>query len=108
MSKITNLLALIILTLFLSGCKGLFLPMTMDLEVPDGPPEYQAGWQDGCSSALSAGGYGSAKFHKLSMGDGSYQHDSTYQSAWGSGWFACVIQAGGYTGHTGINASPFD
>ncbi|MES2677619.1 MAG: hypothetical protein V4612_04830 [Pseudomonadota bacterium] len=92
----------------LSSCNFLFQPLTLDLKVPNGPPEYQAGWHDGCSSALSFGGFHASKFHKLTMGDGTYQHDQTYQNAWGSGWFACATQSGDYTAFPGIGTAPFE
>jgi len=98
---------LIIINL-ISSCNLLFKPLTLPTKVPDGPPEYQAGWHDGCSSALAAGGYVSGKFHKFGMGNGIYQHDPSYQNAWGSGWFACVTATGGYANFPGVSTAPFD
>ncbi len=94
--------------LLLSSCDAMFRPLTLDLKVPNGPPEYQAGWHDGCSSALSFGGFTSSRFYKLTMGDGIYQHDPVYQSAWGSGWFACATQSGDYTAFPGLNKAPLE
>jgi hypothetical protein len=90
------------------SCKGMFEPMTADFEVPEGPPEYRAGWHDGCSTALSAGGFTSGKFHKLTFGGGTYTHDPAYQGAWTAGWYACVTQAGDYQSLPGMNTAPFD
>ena len=103
-------LSIIVVTILsLGGCVGIFQPMGMaDIEVPAGPPEFQAGWHDGCSSAFSAGGFLAGKFHKLSMGTGIYQHDSAYQSAWSSGWFACSIRAGSFTNLQGIGNAPLE
>lgn len=108
--KFYNLMNKIILLtfLFLTGCNFMFQPLTLDLKVPDGPPEYQAGWHDGCSTALSLGGFHAAKMHKLTLGDGTFQHDPVYQSAWSSGWFACAVQAGDYTGLPGFNSAPLE
>lgn len=93
---------------FLGSCASIFKPITISMEVPDGPPEYRAGWHDGCSSALSAGNSVSGKFQKFGMGNGIYQHDPAYQNAWGSGWFACVTSAGSYTNFSGMSTAPFD
>lgn len=108
--KFYNLMNKIILLtfLFLTGCNFMFQPLTLDLKVPDGPPEYQAGWHDGCSTALSLGGFHAAKMHKLTLGDGTFQHDPVYQGAWSSGWFACAVQAGDYTGLPGFNSAPLE
>ena len=94
--------------LWLSGCSWMFQPLTMDMTVPDGPPEYRAGWHDGCSSALSFGGFHAAKFHKLTMGNGMYQHDPVYQSAWSSAWFSCATQSGDYQAFPGMSSAPFE
>ena len=93
----------------LGSCIGIFQPMGMgNIEVPSGPPEFQAGWHDGCSSALSAGPFLAGKFHDFSMGTGIYQHEAVYQSAWTSGWFACNVKANDFTRFQGINTAPFE
>jgi hypothetical protein len=103
-----KILIIFFISLILGGCIGIFQPIGMgNIEVPPGPPEFQAGWHNGCSSAFSAGGFAAGKFYKLSMGTGIYQHDPVYQSAWQSGWFACVTRAGGFSGFQGINTAPF-
>jgi len=53
---IRNILFLLILTISFS-CRlptnfGFNQPITLDLTVPDGPPEFKAGWYAGCNTAL--------------------------------------------------------
>ena len=93
---------------FLANCNIIFQPLTAEMAVPEGPPEYRAGWHDGCSSALSIGGFASAAFHKKTFGDGVYQHDPVYQTAWGNGWFSCITQAGQYKGLPGMATAPLE
>ncbi len=103
-----NLLLSLTIIILTNGCASIFKPLTLKMEVPDGPPEYRAGWHDGCSSAIAAGNTVSGKFQKFGMGSGIYQHDPAYQNAWSSGWFACVTASGGYTNFPSINTAPFD
>jgi hypothetical protein len=105
--KLIKLLPTLILLISLCGCKGLFEPLTAKFDVPDGPPEYQAGWHDGCSTALTSGGFASGRFHEFTLGSGIYQHDEIYQIAWTSGWYACVTQAGNYASSPGMSTAPF-
>jgi hypothetical protein len=100
------LLINILIVCSLSGCAYLTRPVTLEVDVPEGPPEFRAGWHDGCSSALTAGGFLAGRFNKMSMGTGIYQHSSIYQTAWGSGWFACVTASGGYTGMPSHGSAP--
>jgi major membrane immunogen (membrane-anchored lipoprotein) len=92
-----NKVIILISLLFLSGC--FTRAFTTNIEVPDGPPEYQAGWHDGCSTSFSASAFSNARFSKMTMGNGMYQHDQVYQTAWSHGWYACTIQTGNFVGH---------
>ncbi len=83
-------------------------PSTTRLEVPDGPPEYKAGWHDGCSSALSSLGFRNARFYRQDFGSGIYHQDSLYQTAWSSAWFACSAQVGDFVSHPGLNVGPLE
>lgn len=94
----------ILIIFLLSGCYT--RAATLYLDVPDGPPEYKAGWHDGCQSALSAGGFWNGKFYNFSMGNGAYQHDQVYITAWGNGWFSCVTSSGAFTGFPTYNTAP--
>lgn len=95
--RISTLLVVLVL---LSSCRardnfGFFQPITMNLTVPDGPAEFQAGWHAGCNSALSNKAFTNAwvyrKGNSLDMGSGVYQHSSVFQTGWGQGWFGCYI-----------------
>lgn len=78
---------------------GFYAPMTMDLTVPDGPPEYKAGWHDGCSSSLAVSGFQNARFNPLTMGNGMYQHDQLYQLGYSNAIAICAIHPGDFTAH---------
>jgi len=95
-------IALIILTIFLlTSCRQIkgdaFYNMaTLDMRVPDGPEEYQAGWHAGCRSALSNRDFANGAVYREAngaptMGSGIYQHSSIFQGGWANGWFACII-----------------
>jgi len=96
--------AIILLLLITFGCRapdnfGFYQPITMSLKVPDGPAEYQAGWHAGCRTALSQKEFANASVylrdnHGPDMGNGIYQHDPSFQTGWGQGWFACVLHIG--------------
>jgi hypothetical protein len=115
-SKITkNIMVIFLAFLMLYSCRfpdnfGFFQPITMDLKVPDGPPEFKAGWHNGCKSALGmrtfANSYvyqnkGSAEF-----GNGVYQHDQTYNSAWSNAFFVCATYAGTFVSYHSLKFAP--
>ena len=99
----------IVILFSLSSCAGFYEPITLDLEVPDGPPDYRAGWYDGCRSGLSVKRFANAFVYDVSFGSGAHQHSPLYQSAWGSGWFSCYIGANTFVGMGPLAAgkSPF-
>ena len=82
------------------------------MTVPDGPPEFKAGWYAGCKSGASLKTFANnAVFQKKSgpdIGSGVYTHDPVYQSAWGQGWFACSIYIGNFVGRSSMEFSPLD
>ena len=83
----------------LTACGGFYKPHTLRMEVPNGPPEFQAGWHDGCSSALNTMGFQNARFMPLTLGSGIYQHDPIYQMAYGKAVFSCATMTGDFMGH---------
>lgn len=101
MKKVTLLLLTILM--LTTSCRkiqgsGFYNIPTLDMRVPDGPEEYQAGWHAGCRSGLSNGDFLNATVYRESngaptMGSGIYQHSSVFQNAWSNGWFACIIHA---------------
>lgn len=71
---------------------GFYQPITMRMIVPDGTPEFKAGWYAGCKTALGVGknfanGW---VYDGPDFGSGVYQHDPVYQSAWTNAYFNCV------------------
>ena len=106
MIKIINFIVVSIATLFLVSCEsmpdnfGFYQPITLRMTVPDGPPEYKAGWHDGCRSGLSIQRFANSAVYQdgkgVYFGNGVYQHDGIFQMGWSHGWFSCVI-------HTGVN-----
>jgi hypothetical protein len=83
----------------LAGCSGFYKPVTMDLQVPDGPPEFQAGWHDGCSTGLAISGFQNARFVPITAGNGIYQHDPIYQMAHSKALSTCTAQPGFFISH---------
>jgi hypothetical protein len=95
---------------------GFYQPITLQVATPDGPPEYKAGWHDGCKSALSTklfqnswvyqgreGARGGAEF-----GNGIYQHDSMYQTGWGQAWFSCMLTTDEFVKKPAMQQAPLD
>ncbi|MDX2082918.1 MAG: hypothetical protein SFV53_02900 [Rickettsiales bacterium] len=91
---------------------GFYNPITLDMRVPDGPPEYKAGWHDGCQTGSSIKSFANNdSFQKdggPNFGSGVYTHDPVYQSGWSQGWFACVINISNFVGNHSMRFSPLD
>lgn len=85
----------ILLFFFIASCKGFYEPVTLDVEIPDGPAEYKSGWRAGCRSGLAASraNFANSFVYNVDFGTGIYTHDSLFARGWGNGWFACVIHA---------------
>lgn len=90
----TSVLKKISLILFglvvLGGCR----PTELYFVKPQGPPEYQLGWQDGCDSGLSAQGgimnkmlYGFKKRPELG-------NSEQYKQGWNEGFTYCRFVLG--------------
>lgn len=98
----TNLLKNILLYFLLSlstSClhgEGFNQPATLRLEVPPGPPEFQAGWRAGCRSALATKAFANSWVYTNDYGNGTLQHDRAYARGWGYGWFACVLHTANF------------
>lgn len=96
-----NILLIILTVFLLSSCRKIqgdsfYNMVTLDMRVPDGPEEYQAGWHAGCRSGLANRDFANAAVYRSpngapDMGSGIYQHSTVFQNAWGQGWFACII-----------------
>lgn len=64
-------------------------PLPYYIEKPDGPPDYQLGWQDGCDSKLSQ----SPGFYKLVYGFKKRPEmidNNLYNQGWSNGFFYCA------------------
>lgn len=77
---------------------GFYNPITLKMTVPDGPPEYKAGWYDGCRSGSSLKSFANNTVFRKdagpNFGSGVYAHDAAYQTGWGQGWFSCSNHIG--------------
>ena len=80
----------------IGGCTPFHHPWIMDLDVPDGPREFKAGWWDGCRSALSVKKTANSMPYNVTFGNGIWQHDSVYQSAWATAFTSCTARAGNF------------
>jgi hypothetical protein len=113
--KLIKNLSILIMVLYCASCRlpdnlGFYQPITLRMTVPDGPPEFKAGWQAGCKTALGMGKnfanawvYGGADF-----GSGVYQHDPVYQSAWSTAYFNCVTHAMDFTEYHSMMKGPLE
>ena len=97
----------LLLIIFFSGCTTwLHHPATMQLDVPDGPPAFKAGWYDGCRSGLSAKRFANNMVYDVTFGNGIYQGDPKYQLGWSLAMTTCVARAGNFTAQHFMKHSP--
>lgn len=103
--------------IFLTSCHlpdnfGFYQPILLDMKVPEGPAEYQAGWYAGCSSALSskASFANSWVYNKgyPDFGSGVYQHDPLFRAGWGQAFFSCALRVGDFVGGNAIKTGPLE
>jgi hypothetical protein len=90
------------------GCNAFHNPMFMAMEVPDGPPEFKAGWHDGCQSGLGTKKSSNSSVYYANFGSGIYQHDPVYQRAWSSAFYTCYVIGGRATANNIFALSPAD
>ena len=97
----------LLLIIFFSGCTTWFHhPATMQLDVPEGPPEFKAGWYDGCRSALSIRSFANSMVYNVTFGNGIYQGDSRYQLGWSLAMSVCNTRAGNFKSQHFMKHSP--
>jgi hypothetical protein len=115
LSKIVKIRVLLLILLFGSSCNlpdnfGFYQPITLRMTVPDGPPEFKAGWYAGCKSALiGAKSFANAfVYDKLDFGSGVYQHDPVYQAAWGQSFFSCGAHSASFVEHSVYSRGPLE
>jgi len=91
--------------LFAVSCRmpessGFYSPITMSMKVPDGPPEFQAGWYAGCKSGNANQAFANSFVFQgkngPDYGSGVYQHDPYFQIGWRTGFTACVTHIGSF------------
>ncbi len=94
----------------LAAChgEGFYQPITLDLEIPDGPPEFKAGWRAGCRSALATKGFANSFVYTNDYGNGTLQHDPAFARAWGRGWFGCILHTANFVGSPSMRYMPLD
>ena len=85
--------------LMVTGCTGkggsfdMRKPVSLDLEPPEGPPEYRQGWTDGCESGMNV--Y-SADFYKLMQvfeykQDPQLKKNKIYAQVWKDAYLYCAL-----------------
>lgn len=96
---IRTFLTIMILGFALTACTGkggsldLRKPASLDLEPPEGPPEYRQGWEDGCESGMQV--Y-SADFYKFWQvfefrQDANLRNNRMYYQVWKDAYLYCAI-----------------
>lgn len=68
-----------------AGCR----PLPYYFETPQGPADYQLGWEDGCDSKLSQGD----AVYRITHGYKNrpeMMDNALYSSGWRNGWFYCT------------------
>lgn len=115
MQKIFHKITLLILFFLLISCRvpdnfGFYQPITMDLRVPDGPPEFKAGWHAGCKSALANRSFANSFVYQddtgANYGSGVYQHDSIFQAGWRTAFNSCITHITYFTTFNSMQYSP--
>ncbi len=79
------------------------------MNVPDGPPEFKAGWRDGCRSGLANGSFLNSAVYLSKEGASFspvYTHDPQYRSAWGNAFWVCTGYALQFTGFNSMQRAP--
>lgn len=93
MNKRSIALCLVAVLAF-SGCR----PLSLQFIEPEGPREYQLGWQDGCDTGLSAD---DAYFYKAMYGFKKRPEmgaNDLYKQGWNEGFTYCRFSSGALSG----------
>lgn len=94
-----RLFAILFVMVAISGCTGkdgtldLRKPYSLDLTPPEGPPEYEQGWSDGCESGSSSYAnnfYKLLRVFELKL-DPKLREDKMYYQAWRDSFLYCAI-----------------
>ncbi|MFM7621075.1 MAG: hypothetical protein ACKO47_05670 [Alphaproteobacteria bacterium] len=101
----------------LSSCRvmesfGFYQPIGMNMKIPDGPPEFKAGWHDGCQTALGMRYFLNSYVYQgqrtANFGSGVHQHDPIYNSAWSNAFFSCVTYSATFTNFNSMKFGPLE
>jgi hypothetical protein len=77
---------------------GFYQPITLPTTIPDGPPEFKAGWHAGCRTGLMSNkAFANSFVADLDYGSGVYQHDPVYQTAFSNAFFTCYVHGWSFT-----------
>jgi len=80
---------LLLSVIALNACTfGFSTPVLMDMD-PPGPPEYKAGWKDGCQSGFATYGTAIYKMEYSFYQNYSMMRDPSYNAAWHESFDYC-------------------
>jgi len=106
-AKLARVFIALALAMILSSCEhGFYEPITLNVDIPDGPPEYRSGFRGGCRSGLGTRTFSNSFVYKPDYGTGIYQHDQRFIDGWRHGWFSCVIHAAIFTAYPHSQYAP--
>lgn len=96
--KMRKFLLIMAALALISSCRmptnfGFYQPILFDLKVPDGTPEFKAGWYDGCKSGIANANFLNSAVYLTKAGPSFspiYTNNSDYRSAWGNAFWACL------------------
>ena len=94
-----NILTILLLVFVLSACTGaggsldLRKPVSLNLEPPEGPPEYRQGWSDGCESGMQVYSNDFYKFWKTFefRQDPNLRKNKMYYQVWKDAYLYCAL-----------------
>lgn len=94
-----RLLIVLILSLMVTACTGkggsldLTKPASLNLEPPEGPPEYRQGWSDGCESGMNVYSADFYKFWKVYefRQDENLRNNRVYYQVWKDAYLYCAL-----------------
>lgn len=72
----------LMLVVFVAAC-------TFEADVPEGPPNWQHGYRDGCESGVYAAGYRRFPSTSFRKDHALYKSDAEYKQGWDEGYFEC-------------------
>ena len=85
---------LLFVLLICSSCGNDFFtnkPLFLETELDYGPPEFRAGYKDGCESALSAYGNSMQRSMYGLKKDPQYETNRVYNQVWKDSWSYCYM-----------------